>query len=143
LDKRHEATWTASKMECGPRNDEYSVNEALTKESIDALRGKGGVYTLQRHACVRISCQYDSAIFWCNHVFIPPPPFPMPIRTIRLTMMAQSNVTRTVERKVIASGADLVRQKCRPATHPDMKYLTSGKAWIDDGLIVRVGGSKC
>jgi len=67
----------------------------------------------------------------------------MPIRTIRLTMMAQSNVTRTVERKVIASGADLVRQKCRPATHPDMKYLTSGKAWIDDGLIVRVGGSKC
>lgn len=72
-----------------------------------------------------------------------PPSLPMPIRTIRLTMMAQSNVTRTVERKVIASGADLVRQKCRPATHPDMKYLTSGKAWIDDGLIVRVGGSKC
>ncbi|KAL3955133.1 hypothetical protein ACCO45_010696 [Purpureocillium lilacinum] len=60
LDKRHEATWTASKMECGPRNDEYSVNEALTKESIDALRGKGGVYTLQRHACPKNEFQRAS-----------------------------------------------------------------------------------
>jgi hypothetical protein len=100
-------------------------------EGLRYLRSISGQPTLGPGpgTCSRVSCSYDSAIYWCNDVIIF---FNVELERVRRLIAKQNLFTKVLPGFYnIADGAEQIIDQCQFWNPIDYKWRVSGQVFID------------